>query len=36
MVIPLRGDAVEVVDLDKGAVLYYLDGGVVRKVITSD
>lgn len=36
IVIPLRGDAVEVVGFEKGSVLYYLDGGVLHEVITSD
>ena len=36
IVIPLRGEAVEVVGFEKGSVLYYLDGSVLREVITSD
>jgi hypothetical protein len=36
ILIPLRGDAVEVVGFEKGSVLYYLDGGVLHEVITSD
>ena len=36
IVIPLRGDAVEVVGFEKGSVLYYLDGSMLREVITSD
>jgi len=36
VVIPLRADALEVVGYEKGSVLYYLDGGVLRKIITSD
>jgi hypothetical protein len=35
-VIPLRADAVEVVGYEKGSVLYYLEGGVLRQIITSD
>jgi hypothetical protein len=36
IVISLRGDAVEVVGFEKGSVLYYLDGGLLHEIITSD